>query len=113
MKKKKISLNYIIFIAITMVAVATILSFWFLCNRKFSGLIIERAVDDYAETIVAMQKNVDTLVSYTEDFAKYMSLDERVQSLLEEYNAIWPFRKCGISNMCSTRWYMMRGHLIL
>lgn len=86
MKKKKISLNYIIFIAITMVAVATILSFWFLCNRKFSGLITERAVDDYAETTVAVQKNVDTLVSYTEDFAKYMSLDERVQSLLEEYN---------------------------
>ena len=70
-----------------MVAVITLAAFWFVCNRKFSQLITERAVDDYAETTIAVQKNVDTLISYTEDFAKFLSLNERTQFLLEEYNS--------------------------
>lgn len=82
--KKKIRLNSIIFVAVTMVAVVALLSFWLVCNQKFFSMITERAVDDYSETTMAVQKNVETLISYTEDFSKYLSLDERVQSLMEE-----------------------------
>lgn len=85
--KKKLELKYIIFITTLLLSVTTLLTFWFICSEKFSDLITERVVDDYAEITVAVQKNVETLVSYTEDFAKYLSLDEQVQSLLEEYNA--------------------------
>lgn len=82
--KKKIRLNSIIFAAISMVAVITLLAFWAVCNQKFFSMLTDRAVADYAETTMAVQKNVETLISYTEDFSKYLSMDERVQSLMEE-----------------------------
>ena len=33
---------------------------------------------------MAVQKNVETLISYTEDFSKYLSIDEQMQNLMEE-----------------------------
>lgn len=82
--KKKIRLNSIVFAAITLVAVTTLLTFWLICNQKIFSMITERVVEDYAQTTIAVQKNVETLISYTEDFAKYLSLDERVQNLMKE-----------------------------
>ena len=82
--KKKIRLNHIIFAAISMVAVVALLSFWAICNQKLYDLIMERVVEDYEEMTVAVQKNVETLISYTEDFSKYVALDNRIQSLMEE-----------------------------
>ena len=82
--KKKLRLNHIIFAAIAMVAVVTLLSFWLVCNQKLYNLITERVVEDYAETTMAVQKNVETLISYTEDFSKYVALDDRLQSLIDE-----------------------------
>lgn len=82
--KKKVRLNSIIFAAVTMVAVITLLTFWLVCNQKLSQMITERAVEDYAQTTMAVQKNVETLISYTEDFSKYLSLNERIQALMSE-----------------------------
>lgn len=82
--KKRIRLNHIIFAAIALVAVITLLSFWLVCNKKLYNLITERVVEDYAETTMAVQKNVETLISYTEDFSKYVALDDRLQSLIDE-----------------------------
>lgn len=84
--KKEVRLHYIIFAAITMVAVITLLSFWLICNQKFFSLITERVVDDYAETTKAVQKNVEALLSYTEDFSKLFSQDEQVRELMREQN---------------------------
>lgn len=86
--KKKIRLNYIIFAAITMVAIITLLSFWFVSNQKFFDLITERVVEDYAQTTTAVKKNVETLISYTEDFSKYVALDDRMQNLMVEHSAL-------------------------
>ena len=74
----------IIFIAITMIAVITLLSFWFACNKKVFSVLTERVVEDYSQTTLAVRKNVETLMSYTEDFSKYISLDSRVQQLMKE-----------------------------
>lgn len=82
--KKKPSLNHIIFAAITIVAVVSLLSFWLICNQRVSDMITERALDDYEQTTVAVQKNVETLISYTEDFSKYLALDESIQKLIQE-----------------------------
>jgi len=86
----KMKLKYIIFITTTIVTVATLLLFWGICNQKFSSLITEQVVDDYQEITVAMEKNVETLSSYTQDFAKYMSLDTALRDTLSDYYEMSP-----------------------
>lgn len=82
--KEKLRLNHIIFAAISIVAVISLFAFWSICNRKVFKMITDRAVEDYAQTSTAVQKNVETLISYTEDFSKYLSIDEQMQSLIQE-----------------------------
>ena len=72
--KKKIRLNHFIFAAISVVAVTSLFAFWSICNQKVFSMITERTVEDYAQTSMAVQENIETLVSYTEDFSKYISL---------------------------------------
>ena len=82
--RKKVRLNHIIFAAIAIVAVVSLFAFWSVCNHKVFNMITERVVEDYSQTTMAVQKNVETLISYTEDFSKYLAIDEQMQSLIEE-----------------------------
>ena len=82
--RKKVRLNHIIFAAIAIVAVVSLFTFWSVCNHKVFNMITERVVEDYSQTTMAVQKNVETLISYTEDFSKYLAIDEQMQSLIEE-----------------------------
>ena len=81
--KRLIRLNHIIFFAVTIVAVVALLFFWSICDRRVSSMMTDRVVEDYTQTIAAVQQNVETLVSYTEDSSKYLSIDEQIQSLME------------------------------
>lgn len=91
--KKKVRLHYVIFAAITAVAVITLLSFWLICNQKFFDMITRRVVEDYQQTTSAVQKNVQTLISYTEDFSKYLSLDENIQRLMKEQSGTMEYER--------------------
>lgn len=82
--KKKIRLHHVIFAAVAAVAVVSLLSLWLICNQKFFDMITRRVVEDYSQTTQAVQKNVETLISYTEDFSKYLALNENVQKLMKE-----------------------------
>ena len=81
--KRLIRLNQIIFVSVTLVAVISLMSFWAICNQRVFSMITDRVVEDYTQTIAAVQQNVETLVSYSEDFSKYLSVDEHIQSLME------------------------------
>ena len=82
--KKQFRLSNIIFAAISVVAVISLFLFWSISNQKVFSMITERAVEDYAQTSTAVQKNVETLISYTEDFSKYLSVDDNIRGNMEE-----------------------------
>ncbi len=57
-------------------------------GRQFERMLTKRMVRDYQETVNTMKKNVETVVAYTEDFTKYISLDDTVlETILEYQNA--------------------------
>ena len=61
------------------------LIFGYVSSQQFEELLTERMVDDYQETVNTMQKNVETLITYMEDFTKYLSLNQEVQDTIIEY----------------------------
>ncbi|MBQ3424747.1 MAG: sensor histidine kinase [Clostridia bacterium] len=81
--KRLLRLNHIIFFAVATVAVVALVSFWAICNHRVFGMMTDRVVEDTTRTIAAVQRNMETLVSYTEDFSKYLSVDEQIQRLME------------------------------
>lgn len=82
--KKKLRLNHIIFVAISIVAVISLVAFWGICNHKVFNMITDRVVVDYAQTTMAVQENVETLISYTEDFSKYLSVNDNIRNNMRE-----------------------------
>ena len=67
--KRLLRLNHIIFFAVATVAVVALVSFWAICNHRVFGMMTDRVVEDTTRTIAAVQRNMETLVSYTEDFS--------------------------------------------
>lgn len=83
--KKRMKLRDAILITILMITAVIVLAFGYVSSRQFEELLTERMVDDYQETVNAMQKNVETLITYTEDFTKYLSLNQEVMDTIIEY----------------------------
>lgn len=86
--KKRMKLRNAILITIILITAVIVLIFGYVSSRQFEDLLTERMVDDYQETVNAMQKNIETLITYTEDFTKYMSLNEEVLNTIIEYKDI-------------------------
>ncbi|MEG2395366.1 MAG: cache and HAMP domain-containing protein, partial [Ruthenibacterium sp.] len=57
----------------------------YVTNYRFKQQLTERMVDDYQQTANAMQKNLETLILYAQDFSKYMALDEDVLNTIHTY----------------------------
>lgn len=83
--KKQMRLRNLILITTILITVTIILVFGYVSGRQSEKMLTERTVDDYQETVTTMQKNVETLILYAEDFTKYMSLDKQVLDTLVEY----------------------------
>lgn len=83
--KKGMKLRNLILITTILITTTIVLVFGYVSRRQFGNMLTERTVDDYQETVSAMQKNVETLILYAEDFTKYMSLNEQVLDTLVEY----------------------------
>lgn len=86
--KKQMKLRNNILISTILIAAVTILAFGAVSGVRFQELLTERMVEDYQETMNATQKNVETLISYMQDFSKYMALDERVADTITEYQSM-------------------------
>ncbi|MDD3337479.1 MAG: sensor histidine kinase [Lachnospiraceae bacterium] len=110
--KKGMKLKYIIFVSTTVVTVALLLIFWMVCNKRFSTLITDRAVEDYRETTAARQKNMETLISYTEDFAKYMSLDRPLQEAMAGYGSMTPEERIKNRLTLQNQWQKISIRLV-
>lgn len=83
--KKRMKLRDTILITIILITAAIVLISGYVSSRQFESLLTERMVDDYQETVNTMQKNIETLITYTEDFTKYLSLNKEVLDTIMEY----------------------------
>ena len=83
--KKRLKLRNAILITIILITAVIVLIFGYVSSQQFEELLTERMVDDYQETVNTMQKNVETLITYMEDFTKYLSLNQEVQDTIIEY----------------------------
>ncbi len=83
--KKQMKLREIIFITIILITTGIVVSLVYVSNQQFTKLLTERMVGDYEETASTLQKNIEALFTYGQDFAKYMSLDQTVLDTIEEY----------------------------
>lgn len=72
-------------ITTSLISAVIVLVFGVIASRSFQDLLIERMVEDTKETMNATQKNVETVITYMEDFTKYMALDQRVSDTITEY----------------------------
>ena len=69
--KKKMKLRNTILITIIFITTAMLLLLGYVSSRQFRTLLTDRMVDDYQETANSMQKNIETLINYMQDFTKY------------------------------------------
>lgn len=83
--KKRLKLRNAILITIILITAVIVLIFGYVSSQQFEELLTERMVDDYQETVNTMQKNVETLITYMEDFTKYLSLNQEIQDTIIEY----------------------------
>lgn len=86
--KKQRRLRNLILMTIILITTVIIMIFGSVSITQFEHMLTERTVDDYQETVNAMQKNVETLTLYAEDFSKYMALNEQVVDTLSKYPAM-------------------------
>ena len=109
--KKRMKLRNTILITIIMITAIIVLILGYVSSRQFEELLTERMVDDYQETVNTMRKNVETLITYTQDFTKYMSLDEDVLETIIEYQNM---DKSSILNRMAMKqkWDMLSQRLI-
>lgn len=85
MMKQQMKLRNLILITTILVAMSILLLFGSVSYQQFRSLLTERMVDDYQETVNIMQKNVETLIDYAQDFTKYMALNDEVSNTINEY----------------------------
>lgn len=83
--KKQITLRNSILIAIILVTAIIVFIQGYVSNQRSAKLLTERMIDDYQETTDAVQKNIETLIYYAEDFTKYTALDEDVLNAITDY----------------------------
>lgn len=83
--KKQMKLRNTILITTSLISAVIVLVFGAVSNHSFQKLLTERMVEDSQETMNATQKNVETVITYMEDFTKYMALDQRVSNTIAEY----------------------------
>lgn len=83
--KKQMKLRNTILLTTILITTTILLLLGCVFTRQFRSLLTDRMVDDYQETVNTMQKNVETLISYAEDFTKYMSLNDDVQDAIIQY----------------------------
>lgn len=72
-------------IALILITTGIVLILGIVFGRQFERMLTKRMVKDYQETVNTMKKNVETVVTYTEDFTKYISLDDTVLETIMEY----------------------------
>lgn len=83
--KKRMKLRDAILLTTILITAMIVLISGYVSSRQFEELLTERMVDDYQETVNTMQKNIETVIIYMEDFTKYMSLNEEVLDTILEY----------------------------
>lgn len=86
--KKKMKLRNTILITIIFITTAMLLLLGYVSSRQFRTLLTDRMVDDYQETANSMQKNIETLINYMQDFTKYTALDTDVASAIQRYESM-------------------------
>lgn len=86
--KKQMNLRNMILITTILITTSILLLLGFVFTRQFRSLLTERMADDYQETVNTMEKNVETLISYAEDFSKYMSLNDDVRDTILQYESM-------------------------
>lgn len=83
--KKQMKLRNSILVTIILITATIVLILGSVSSRQFDNLLTERMVSDYQETVNTMQKSVETLITYVEDFTKYTALDEEVLNTIMKY----------------------------
>ena len=101
-------------ILITMILVTTILVavLGSVSSRRFGNALTERTVSDYQETVNAVQKNMEALIIYAQDFAKYLSLDESVLETITEYQRLEGRITSAELTKMRQEWNLVSGRLI-
>lgn len=83
--KKKMKLRSMILITTILITNTLVLILGGVSGYQFKKMLTERTVADYQETVYAIQNNLETLITYVQDFTKYMSLNDDVLDTIEEY----------------------------
>ena len=90
--KRQMKLRNTILITMILITTTILLLLGYASNRQFRTLLTDRMVDDYQETVNTMQKNVETLINYAQDFTKYMALNDGVLDAILQYESMTVFR---------------------
>lgn len=85
--KKKMKLRSMILVTTILISSTLVLILGGVSGHEFEEMLTERTVADYQETVHALQNNLETLITYVEDFTKYMSLNDDVLDTIEEYQS--------------------------
>ena len=85
--KKKMKLRRMILITTILISNTLVLILGGVSGHEFEEMLTERTVADYQETVHALQNNLETLITYVQDFTKYMSLNDDVLDTIEEYQS--------------------------
>lgn len=86
--KRQMKLRNTILLTTILITTTTLLLLGYVCTQQFRSLLTARMADDYQETVNAMQKNVETLISYAQDFTKYMALNDGVLDTITQYESM-------------------------
>ena len=84
-RKRKMRLRNTILFTTILITTTVVILLGYISNRQFKELLTERMVDDYQENVNALYKNVVALINYSEDFIKYMSLDDSFLESISDY----------------------------
>lgn len=86
--KRQMKLRNTILITMILITTTILLLLGYASNRQFRTLLTDRMVDDYQETVNTMQKNLETLINYAQDFTKYMALNDGVLDAILQYESM-------------------------
>lgn len=110
--KKQMKLRNMILITTTLIATTLLLGLGYTLGRQFEKMLTERMVADYQDTVKTMQKNVETLILYAEDFTKYTSLDEKIPEAIVEYQKADGGNEILDRMALKRKWDAVSNHLI-
>ncbi|MEE0199493.1 sensor histidine kinase [Faecalicatena contorta] len=110
--KKRMKLRNAILVTIIFITAVIVLIFGYVSSRQFEELLTERMVNDYQETVNTMQKNIETLIMYTEDFTKYMSQNQEVLDTIIEYQNMEDENQILSQLIMKQKWDKLSNQLI-